>query len=91
LRAAVRRRQTTTRQPATASAILGRHDSDVANETGCTARRRDAVLRFRLDSLGPAEGARLTSQGHPRTVFRRALQRGNLLVAELTAREVGHI
>jgi hypothetical protein len=31
----------------------------------------------------------LTSQGHPRTVFRRALERGNLLVAEATAREVG--
>lgn len=32
-----------------------------------------------------------TSQGHPRTVFRRALQRGNLIVAEATAREVGQI
>ena len=31
----------------------------------------------------------MTSQGHPRTVFRRALERGNLLVAEATAREVG--
>jgi hypothetical protein len=31
----------------------------------------------------------LTSQGHPRTIFRRALQHGNLLVAEATAREVG--
>lgn len=26
---------------------------------------------------------------HPRSVFRRALERGNLLVAEATAREVG--
>jgi hypothetical protein len=31
----------------------------------------------------------LTSQGHPRTIFRRALERRNLLVAEATAREVG--
>ena len=31
----------------------------------------------------------MTSQGHPRAVFRRALERGNLLVAEVTAREVG--
>ena len=35
------------------------------------------------------ERTRLTSQGHPRTVFRRALERGNLLIAEATAREVG--
>jgi hypothetical protein len=33
----------------------------------------------------------LTAQGHPRAVFRRALERGNLLVAEATAREVGAI
>jgi hypothetical protein len=41
---------------------------------------------------GPRRGAVVTtSQGHPRTVFRRALERGNLVVAETTAREVGHI
>ena len=39
---------------------------------------------------GP-ERHRLTSQGHPRTVFRRALEHGNLLVAEATAREIGRI
>ena len=33
----------------------------------------------------------MTSQGHPRAIFRRALERGNLLVAEVTAREVGAI
>jgi hypothetical protein len=32
-----------------------------------------------------------TSQGHPRTVFKRALEHGNLLVAEATAREIGHV
>jgi hypothetical protein len=33
----------------------------------------------------------VTAQGHPRAVFRRALHRGNLLVAEATARELGRI
>ena len=33
----------------------------------------------------------VTSQGHPRTVFRRALERGNYLVAVSTAREVGRL
>ena len=33
----------------------------------------------------------MTSQGHPRTVFRRALERGNYLVAVTTAREVGRV
>jgi hypothetical protein len=33
----------------------------------------------------------MTSQGHPRTVFRGALEHGNLMLAELTAREVGVI
>ena len=31
----------------------------------------------------------MTSQGHPRTVFRRALEHGNLVAAEITARELG--
>jgi hypothetical protein len=29
--------------------------------------------------------------GHARTVFRRALERGNLLVAEATAKEIGRL
>jgi hypothetical protein len=33
----------------------------------------------------------MTAQGHPRSVFRRAIERGNLLVAEMTAREIGSI
>jgi hypothetical protein len=32
-----------------------------------------------------------TSQGHPRTIFRRALERGNLVLAEVTAREIGRV
>ena len=31
----------------------------------------------------------MTSQGSARTVFRRALEHGNLLMAEMTAREIG--
>jgi len=39
----------------------------------------------------PRGGGASTSQGHPRTVFRRALEHGNLLVAETTAREIGRL
>jgi hypothetical protein len=33
----------------------------------------------------------LTAQGHPRSIFTRAIENGNLLVAEATARELGRI
>jgi hypothetical protein len=33
----------------------------------------------------------VTSQGSPRSTFKRAIERGNLAVAEVTAREMGHI
>jgi hypothetical protein len=33
----------------------------------------------------------LTAQGHARTIFRRAVEHGNLLLAEMTARELGRI
>jgi len=33
----------------------------------------------------------VTTQGHPRTVFRRAIERGNYLVALTTAREMGQV
>jgi hypothetical protein len=32
---------------------------------------------------------KLTAQGHPRAIFRRAVERKNLLIAEATARELG--
>jgi hypothetical protein len=41
--------------------------------------------------LPTCEHAFVTSQGHPRTIFRRALRTRNLLVAETTAREVGRL
>jgi hypothetical protein len=31
----------------------------------------------------------VTAQGHPRAIFNRAIERGNVLVAEATAREIG--
>jgi hypothetical protein len=31
----------------------------------------------------------VTAQGHPRAIFKRAIERGNVLVAETTAREIG--
>jgi hypothetical protein len=33
----------------------------------------------------------LTAQGHPRAIFNRAIQRQNLVVAEITAREIGSV
>jgi hypothetical protein len=42
-------------------------------------------------AVSALEGGTSTSQGHPRTVFKRALERGNLLVAEATAKEIGRI
>lgn len=33
----------------------------------------------------------MTATGHPRSEFRRAIERGNLIVAETTAREMGHV
>jgi hypothetical protein len=33
----------------------------------------------------------LTAQGHARSIFNRAVENGNVLVAEMTARELGQI
>jgi hypothetical protein len=33
----------------------------------------------------------MTAQGHPRVIFSRAVERGNLVVAEATARELGRL
>ena len=50
-------------------------------------------MQANLDLLPPpAPGkAQLTSQGHPRTVFKRALEHDNLVLAEVTAREIGQV
>jgi hypothetical protein len=53
------------------------------------ARRLEGNVRRSVSVyLRPREEL-LDLAGAPRTVFRRALERGNLLVAEATAREVG--
>ena len=39
----------------------------------------------------PREGGTSTSQGHPRSIFRRALERENLVLAEVTEREIGRV
>jgi hypothetical protein len=33
----------------------------------------------------------VTAQGHPRAIFKRAIENGNVMVAEMTARELGRI
>jgi hypothetical protein len=33
----------------------------------------------------------VTAQGHPRSIFKRAIENGNVMVAEMTARELGRI
>jgi hypothetical protein len=33
----------------------------------------------------------MTAQGHPRSIFQRAVERGNLVTAEATARELGRL
>lgn len=33
----------------------------------------------------------MTAQGRPRAIFRRSLERGNLTLAEVTAREAGRL
>ena len=33
----------------------------------------------------------MTAQGHPRAIFKRAIERGNLVAAETAAREVGRL
>jgi hypothetical protein len=40
--------------------------------------------------LGPGK-ARTTAQGHPRAIYKRAIERGNLLVAENMLREIGRV
>jgi len=46
--------------------------------------------KVRIAVSAPGGGAS-TSQGHPRTIFRRALEHDNLVLAEVTAREIGRV
>jgi hypothetical protein len=49
-----------------------------------------ALLRLNV-AARPGEEQASTSQGHPRTIFRRALEHNNLVLAEVTAREIGRV
>jgi hypothetical protein len=42
-------------------------------------------------AVRPGRRGHVTAQGHPRSIFNRAIERGNLLVAEMTAREIGKV
>ena len=48
------------------------------------------ALSSRANDSGPGTEF-MTAQGHPRTIFRRAIERRNLLTAEATAREMGAV
>ena len=52
---------------------------------------RGSLSRYACRAVRPQERRQLTAQGHPRTIFRRAIERDNLLVAEATARELGRL
>jgi len=58
-------------------------------------RASASQLRFDRSKLAsaarPREAERRPRRGHPRTIFRRALERGNLVLAEVTAREIGRV
>ena len=61
-----------------------------------STRNRDSETtrtRTRIDDAvsRPRRGAASSSRGRPRTIFRRALERGNLVLAEVTAREIGRV
>ena len=51
-----------------------------------------APTRLRLPRAArPREGGPLADHGHPRPKFHRALETGSLILAELGARECGHL
>jgi hypothetical protein len=44
-----------------------------------------------LASRPAPPGGPLTAQGHPRRICQTAIERGNIVLAEATAREIGRI
>ena len=55
-------------------------------------RLRLGITRCKLETgSAPGEEFQTTSQGNPRTAFRRALEYGNVVVAEIEARDVGRL
>ena len=59
--------------------------------SGSGAEIRFSATARLADASGPRKARTLTAQGHPRAIFQRAVERGNLLLAETTAREMGKI
>jgi hypothetical protein len=47
--------------------------------------------RGRVNLPSGPTGRTVTAQGHPRAIFSRAIERGNLVIAEATAREIGRL
>src|SRR5215207_2198410 len=83
------------------AAIIGRESRDESTRAPSACEAREGAHRNRqarcVDDtvtvrVPPApERNALTAQGHPRTIFKRAVERGNYLVAVTTAREVGRL
>ena len=52
---------------------------------------RTSPLQVRLTTPSGSTGRAVTAQGHPRAIFSRAIENGNLVVAEQVAREVPNL
>ena len=52
---------------------------------------RTSPLQVRLTTPSGPTGRAVTAQGHPRAIFSRAIENGNLVVAEQVAREVPNL
>jgi hypothetical protein len=61
-----------------------------ARRSTCASKLR-TLLYPRRCRPAPEGGLRITAQGHPRAIFSRAIEHGNLMVAETTAREIGRV
>ena len=60
-------------------------------QLGIAIRKRSAT-GTRIDgAVSAPRGAASPSQGHPRTIFRRTLEHDNLVLAEVTVREIGRV
>jgi hypothetical protein len=50
-----------------------------------------ALQGYAEPAVRPRREGPLTAQGHPRAIFKRAIERGNVLIAEMAAREIGNL
>src|SRR5207244_9782366 len=74
-------------------AIAARLAPTTAVHSRCTAGRaaRRSICTVSSPSRPAPAGGPLTAQGHPRAIFRRAIEHGNLILAEGMARELGQV